>query len=89
MLVSMSVSCLAGAYASQLRALSQHHVQTNAPDLAVALLEPGVETTSHDSARDALRDRSTRVYFDTEEGSLPRDTSGLETGDIDEEYSGL
>ena len=92
--VGMPVSCLAGAYASQLRALSQHHVQINAPDLAVALLEPGVETTSRDSARDGLWDRSTTVYFDAEEGSLPRDTSGLQSdrvgwGDNDEEFSRL
>ena len=38
----------------RLRALSQHHVQINAPDLDVVLLEPGVETTSRDPARDAL-----------------------------------
>jgi len=93
-LVGMPVSCLAGVYASQLRALSQHHVQIDAPDLAVALLEPGVATTSRDSARDGLRDRSTTVYFDAEEGSLPRDTSGIESGgmssgDNDEEFSGL
>ena len=66
----------------------------NAPDLAVALLEPGVETTSHDSARDGLRDRSKTVYFDAEDGLLPSDISGLKSGgvssgDNDEEFFGL
>merc|ERR1712086_390280 len=98
-LVGMPVSCLAGAYASQLRALSQHHVQINAPDLAVALLEPGAETTSRDSAREGFRDRSQTAYFDVEEGSLRRNTSGLESVDVswadivildsDEEFSDL
>ena len=93
-LVDMSVSCLTGAFAMQLRALSQHHVRivqhhVRTNDLAVTLWEPGVATTSHDSARDALRDPSTTVYFDAKEGSLPRDTSGLESSDSGEEFSGL